>query len=41
MATHDPVVAAAADFVLFLSDGRLAGQMMHPTLAEILDQIGC
>jgi putative ABC transport system ATP-binding protein len=41
MATHDPVVAAAADFVLFLSHGRLAGQMMHPTLPEILDHIGC
>jgi putative ABC transport system ATP-binding protein len=39
MATHDPAVAAAADSVLFLSDGRLAGQMQHPTLAEILDQI--
>jgi putative ABC transport system ATP-binding protein len=41
MATRDPAVAAAADSVLFLSHGRLAGQMMHPTLAEILDQIGC
>jgi putative ABC transport system ATP-binding protein len=41
MVTHDPAVAAVADSVLFLSDGRLAGQMLHPTLAEILDQIGC
>jgi putative ABC transport system ATP-binding protein len=39
MATHDPVVAAMADSVLFLSDGRLAGQMQHPTPAGILDQI--
>jgi putative ABC transport system ATP-binding protein len=41
MVTHDPAVAAVADSVLFLSDGRLAGQMLHPTLAEILDKIGC
>src|SRR6266478_1660355 len=41
MATRDPAVAAATDSVLFLSHGRLAGQMMHPTLAEILDKIGC
>jgi putative ABC transport system ATP-binding protein len=41
MATHDAAVAAAADSVLFLSHGRLAGQMMQPTLAEILDHIGC
>ncbi|HKN50215.1 MAG TPA: ABC transporter ATP-binding protein [Actinomycetota bacterium] len=39
MATHDPAVAAAADSVLFLSGGRLAGQMQHPTPAAILDQI--
>jgi putative ABC transport system ATP-binding protein len=38
MATHDPAVAAAADSVVFLSHGRLAGQMQHATLAEILDE---
>jgi putative ABC transport system ATP-binding protein len=38
MATREPAVAAAADSVLFLSDGRLAGQVQHPTLAAILDQ---
>ncbi len=38
MATRDPAVAAAADSVLFLSDGRLAGQMQHPTLASMLDR---
>jgi putative ABC transport system ATP-binding protein len=41
MATRDPAVAAAADSVLFLSGGRLAGQMTHPTLPQILDHIGC
>jgi putative ABC transport system ATP-binding protein len=39
IATHDPVVAAAADSALFLSGGRLAGQMEHPTVAAILDRI--
>jgi putative ABC transport system ATP-binding protein len=39
MATRDPAVAAAADSVLFLSDGRLSGQMDHPTPAAIADQI--
>jgi putative ABC transport system ATP-binding protein len=39
MATREPEVAAAADSVLFLSGGRLAGQMEHSTLAAILDQI--
>ncbi len=38
MATREPSVAAAADSVLFLSEGRLAGQVQHPTLAAILDQ---
>jgi putative ABC transport system ATP-binding protein len=38
MATHDPAAAAAAaESVLFLSHGRLAGHLQHPTLASILD----
>ncbi|MEA2592234.1 MAG: putative transport system ATP-binding protein [Actinomycetota bacterium] len=32
LATQDPAVAAAADSVLSLSDGRLAGQVQPPTL---------
>jgi len=39
MATHDPAAAAAADSVVFLSNGRLAGQMEHPALDAILDRI--
>lgn len=38
MATRHP---AAADSVLVLSDGRLAGRLQHPTLAGIADQIQC
>ena len=40
MATHDPAAAAAAESVLFLSHGRLAGHLQHPTLASILDRSG-
>ncbi|GAA2602067.1 ABC transporter ATP-binding protein [Winogradskya consettensis] len=31
MVTHDPMAAAYADTVLFLADGRLAGQLSAPT----------
>lgn len=33
--THDPVVAAASDDVRFLADGRLAGEIIAPTSAQI------
>jgi len=35
LVTHDPHVAATADEVLFLADGRLAGSLAAPTTAEI------
>jgi putative ABC transport system ATP-binding protein len=35
LVTHDPHVAAAADTVLFLADGRLAGELVAPTTAQI------
>ena len=31
MVTHDPTAAAWADRVLFLADGRLAGELQSPT----------
>ncbi|HUZ36380.1 MAG TPA: ABC transporter ATP-binding protein [Streptosporangiaceae bacterium] len=31
MVTHDPVAAACADRVVFLADGRLAGELAGPT----------
>ncbi|WP_018216053.1 ABC transporter ATP-binding protein [Salinispora vitiensis] len=43
MVTHDPVAAAAADTVLFLADGRLAGHLARPTpeaVAERLTHLG-
>jgi putative ABC transport system ATP-binding protein len=39
MVTHDPRAAAYADRVLFLADGRLAGELHDPTAARILDAI--
>ena len=39
MVTHDPAAAAAADSVLFLSDGRLVGEIREPTPEAILDQL--
>lgn len=35
LVTHDPHVAATADDVLFLADGRLAGGLVAPTTSQI------
>ncbi|GIE22365.1 ABC transporter ATP-binding protein [Winogradskya humida] len=35
MVTHDPMAAAYADTVLFLADGRLAGQLSAPTAEAV------
>jgi len=37
MVTHDPRAAAAADRVLFLADGRIAGDLAEPTEDQIID----
>ena len=37
MVTHDPVAAAYADRVVFLADGRLAGELAGPTRDRVLD----
>ncbi len=39
MVTHDPLAAAHSDRVVFLEDGRIAGDMSHPTADRILDRI--
>ncbi len=39
MVTHDPRVAAFADRVLFLADGRLVRELAGPTADRILDAI--
>ncbi|MEV3982033.1 ABC transporter ATP-binding protein [Nonomuraea sp. NPDC050227] len=43
MVTHDPVAASYAHRVVFLADGRLAGQALRPTperVAERMTQLG-
>jgi putative ABC transport system ATP-binding protein len=35
MVTHDPAAAAWADRVVFLADGRLAGDLISPTAAQV------
>jgi putative ABC transport system ATP-binding protein len=37
MVTHDPVAAGYADRVVFLADGRLAGELPDPTAEAILE----
>ncbi|AXK34136.1 ABC transporter ATP-binding protein [Streptomyces armeniacus] len=39
MVTHDPVAASYADSVLFLADGRLAGQMQTPTVDAVAERL--
>jgi ABC-type lipoprotein export system ATPase subunit len=34
--THDPGAASYADRVLFLTDGRLTGEVMAPTVDSVL-----
>ncbi len=40
MVTHDPIAASSADRVVLLADGRLAGQVLHPTPASVLAALG-
>ncbi|MGR4880186.1 ABC transporter ATP-binding protein [Streptomyces sp. LARHCF249] len=39
MVTHDPVAAAYADRVVFLSDGRLVDEMARPAADRVLDRM--
>jgi putative ABC transport system ATP-binding protein len=39
MVTHDPKAASYADRVLFLSDGRIVGEIQQPTTEQILDRL--
>ena len=37
MVTHDPNAAAFADRVVFLADGRIVSELLHPTAEKVLD----
>ena len=39
MVTHDPVAAGYADRVVFLSDGKVVGEMDHPTADKVIDHM--
>ena len=39
MVTHDPVAASYADVVLFLADGRFAGQLVRPTPNQVAERM--
>jgi putative ABC transport system ATP-binding protein len=44
MVTHDPVAASYAERVVFLADGQFNGELMNPSVAELLDALkgqGC
>lgn len=39
MVTHDPIAASYADRVLFLADGRLAGELLSPTASSVAERM--
>ncbi|SHN47636.1 ABC transporter ATP-binding protein [Cryptosporangium aurantiacum] len=39
MVTHDPVAASYADSVVFLADGRLAGELRAPTADAVAERL--
>ncbi|MFL6124698.1 MAG: ABC transporter ATP-binding protein, partial [Actinophytocola sp.] len=39
MVTHDPAVAARADSVLFLSDGRIVDHLTRPSVRQVADRL--
>jgi putative ABC transport system ATP-binding protein len=39
MVTHDAVAASRADRIVFLADGRLVDEVLHPTAEQVLDRL--
>ena len=39
MVTHDPSAAAWADRVVFMADGRLAGELIAPTAEQVAERL--
>ena len=39
MVTHDPVAASYAERVVFLADGQVHGELLSPTVAQVLDAL--
>ena len=41
MVTHDPLAAASADEVMFLTDGRVVDRVARPSAREVADRLAC
>ncbi|GAB7042947.1 ABC transporter ATP-binding protein [Catenuloplanes niger] len=39
MVTHDPIAASYADRVVMLADGRISGEILHPTRESVTDAL--
>jgi putative ABC transport system ATP-binding protein len=39
MVSHDPVAASYGDRIVFLADGSIVAEMVHPTPSAVLDQL--
>jgi putative ABC transport system ATP-binding protein len=39
MVTHDPVAASYADRIVFLADGKVVDEMLHPTAEMVLERM--
>jgi putative ABC transport system ATP-binding protein len=39
MVTHDPIAAGYAERIVFLADGRIVDEMIHPTAELVLDRM--
>jgi putative ABC transport system ATP-binding protein len=39
MVTHDPLAASHADRIVFLADGRIVDEMLHPTPKLLLERM--
>jgi putative ABC transport system ATP-binding protein len=39
MVTHDPSAAAYADRIVFLADGKVVDEMLHPTSNAVIDHM--
>jgi putative ABC transport system ATP-binding protein len=39
MVTHDPMAASYADWVVFLADGQLVGQLQRPTVDAVAERM--
>jgi putative ABC transport system ATP-binding protein len=37
--THDPIAASYADRIVFLADGRIVDEMVHPTADRVLERM--